>query len=66
MKKLTLTIATLIPLIFGMQTSANAYTWGSLTPNYGGGYTFQEWGPSGYTYGNINRSYGGGYNWSFF
>jgi hypothetical protein len=66
MKKLMITTATLISIIFSVVTPAKAYTWGSLTPNYGGGYSIQEWGPNGYSWGTINRSYGGGYNWSYF
>ena len=59
LKTLTIVAALAIPL-----QSSYAYTWGSITPNYGGGYSFSEFSPNGYSFGNITPNYGGGYNYS--
>jgi len=66
LKKLMITVAALMPLIVTTASPAKAYTFGSITPNYGGGYSFYEYGPGGYTSGYISPNYGGGYNWSIF
>ena len=36
LKKLMITVAALMPLIMTASGPVKAYTWGSITPNYGG------------------------------
>jgi len=40
LKKLMITVAALMPLILTTAGPAKAYTFGSITPNYGGGYNW--------------------------
>ena len=63
LKKLMITVAALMPLIVTTAGPAKAYTWGSVTPNYGGGYNFYEYSPGGYSWGSVTPNYGGGYNY---
>jgi|TARA_B100001057_G_C22021308_1_gene633606 hypothetical protein len=65
-KKVLITVTALIPLVFAASGPANAFTWGSYTPNGYGGYNWSQFGDGGYQWGSINRSYGGGYNYSYF
>lgn len=63
LKKLSITLAALITLVFAATGPAKAYTWGSITPNYNGGYNWYEYGDNGYSWGSITQNYSGGYNY---
>ena len=58
MKRLFLSITA---ALLGLAASASAQTWSTVTPTYGGGYQFREYGPSGNSWGTMTPTYGGGY-----
>ena len=50
--------------LLSLAASASAQTWSTVTPTYGGGYRFNNYGPSGNSWGTMTPNYGGGYRFN--
>jgi len=59
MNKLVLVITA---ALFGLVALASAQTWTRITPRYGGGYNYYQYGNPGYSWGTMTPRYGGGYD----